>query len=43
MDLKEIDKEATNVKIKEATENDYMILDLTRTGSNWTRTAAYKA
>ena len=43
MDLKEIDKEATNVKIKEATENDYLILNLTRTGSNWTKTAAYKA
>ena len=32
--LREIDKEATNVKIKDATGKDYMILNLTRTGSN---------
>ena len=43
MGLREIDKEATRVKLKGATENDYMILNLTRTGSTWTRVAAYKA
>ena len=36
MGLREIDKEATTVKLKGATENDYMILNLTRTGSTWT-------
>ena len=43
VDLMEIDKEATNVKIENADDSDYMILNLTRTGSNWTRTAAHRA
>ena len=34
MGLREFGKEATTVKIKEATDNDYMILNLTRTGAN---------
>ena len=42
-DLSEIDKEATNVKLKGATDDDYTILNITRTGSTWTRVAAYKA
>ena len=43
IDLEEIDREATNVKIKDASDNDYMILNLTRAGSNWTRVAAHRA
>ena len=43
MQLKEIDKEATNVKIEGATEEDMMILNVTRTGSTWTKVAAFKA
>ena len=38
-----MDREATNVKFKDASDNDYMNLNLTRTVSNWTRVAAHRA
>ncbi len=43
IDLREIDREATNVKIKGATDEDMMILNVERSGSTWTKTAAYEA
>ncbi len=42
-DLKEIDREATNVKIKGITDEDMMILNVERTGSTWIKKAAYEA
>ena len=35
MGRSEIDTEATTVKLKGATDNDYLMLNLTRTGSTW--------
>ena len=41
--LEEIDKEATESGIKAMQEDDRLIMDITRTGSTWTRSAAYWA
>ena len=41
--LREIDREATNSKNKGLTEEDMMILNVERTGSAWTKKAAYEA
>ena len=41
--LAEIDKEATRAETKKMDPQDRIILDLTRTGAMWTRTAAYWA
>ena len=42
-DLKEIDREATNVRIQNITDEDMMILNVERTGSTWTKKAAHEA
>ena len=41
--LDEIDMEATEEGIKKMQEDDRLIMDITRTGSTWTRSAAYWA
>ena len=38
--MEEIDKEATESGIKAMQEDDRLIMDITRTGSTWTRSAA---
>ena len=41
-DMKEIDSYATTAASKKLDEDDLMILDIVRTGSSWTKIAAYK-